>query len=484
MAKYIKIKTYVFSIVVFFAVIASFTYFQHKSIFSYFKTRFYKSIWAKQPVVEKEHWMNVFVHGSFGSLLGLLNTYKVISDDVDGTLYKKVVKKMRKDPFFFRNQILLERGLKPISPTFDIGYTNNQKLAAYPIIKAYNVVTDVVKRGRENNHFYTFGWSGLLSQKRRRKESVRLYNSLSEEIEKFKKSGIIPKVRLLSHSHGGNLSLTLAAIRDVLNSKSFNSDKTDNQASEIFNIIKNLATKENLLLKKNQKRFDYVPDNKSLFVDELILLGTPIQVETECLCTSKMFGKVYSFYSDDDVIQSLDCISTKDHSSGQRISNSFVKCGRIKQVRIMYEKDILNARSSQNSNKKSFLGKLFSRENLFPIKSKDPTHKEFWFLSWRGDKFQDPAYVSPLPTVVFTSAILSALESQPVLKDVDINVSKVGDDLQFCIMNHQGKERVGQYLLPAKIVADIKEKVRVWNPADSSDEIELNTVYNHLKHLL
>ena len=43
-------------------------------------------------------------------------------------------------------------------------------------------MNELAKPGKEKNYFYTFGWSGLLSQHRRCLEAIRFYNALSLEL--------------------------------------------------------------------------------------------------------------------------------------------------------------------------------------------------------------------------------------------------------------------------------------------------------------
>src|SRR3990172_1877110 len=215
--------------------------------------------------------MTVFVHGSFGSLLGFLSLSNVLHDNVSGTLYRNVTKKMRNDGFFYKDQPILQRGLVPLEPTFDLKDVDGKKFAVYPIAKSFQAIADMVSGGKEKNYFYTFGWTGLMSQKSRRFEPIRLYNALTEELEELKQQGIFPKVRLVAHSHGGNLCLNLAAISKILKLGALNEntmyskDLEENEAlQKMVATMKDLTTKENAKSKQDQKKYDYVPEDQSL----------------------------------------------------------------------------------------------------------------------------------------------------------------------------------------------------------------------------
>ncbi|MBM3887184.1 hypothetical protein FJ364_04610, partial [Candidatus Dependentiae bacterium] len=268
---------------------------------------------------QREVWLNIFVHGTFGTLTGLLSLNSVLKDDVRGTTYRGVNKGMRNDAYFFQTQPILERGLQKLTPSFNPDDTNKKILAAYPITKIHD---EFFKKINPNDHskqyYYTFGWSGLISQYRRRFEAIRLYNALEEEIELLKKQNITPRIRIYAYSHGGNLCLNLGGIASVLNTKTFKEfykysldPQADDSIKKMLAIIKNLPTKEDAFLLEGQKRFDYIPTNKNFFIDELILLGTPIQSETEHFLHSSVFGTIYNIYSSQDTVQKLDWISTK-----------------------------------------------------------------------------------------------------------------------------------------------------------------------------
>lgn len=108
---------------------------------------------------------------------------------------------------------------------------------------------------------YFYGWSGNLSFKARHEAARILYNLLQALVEEYKKNyGDTPKIRIISHSHGGNIALNLA-------------------------------------------RFN---ENLGLVVNELVLLACPVQSHTCYLTSHPTFEKVYSLYSRFDSLQVID----------------------------------------------------------------------------------------------------------------------------------------------------------------------------------
>ena len=62
-------------------------------------------------------------------------------------------------------------------------------------------------------HFYIFGWSGDFSFQVRHEAAQRLHKELETLVADYtKKYGHAPFIRLITHSHGGNVALNLATV--------------------------------------------------------------------------------------------------------------------------------------------------------------------------------------------------------------------------------------------------------------------------------
>ena len=467
----------------------------------------FSRLWKKSPISfsQNEEYMTVFVHGTFGSLLGLLSLFQTLQDNVSGTTYKKVVGKMRKDPFFYNNQPMMQKGLVKIDSSQAPRNNEKNKPAIYPIVQAYQEIESKIAPNSKN-HFYTFGWSGLMSQKRRRFEAIRFYNAISEEIEEYKKQGINPKLRIIAHSHGGNLTLNFGAIKKIVNNldQPGNIEKTAHNNDEkeslenMFQEIKNLKTKKEITTQvKPSKRYDYIPVNKVLVIDQFIMLGTPIQPETESFAFYDPFKKVYSLYSGEDVIQSLDWASTKRYYSDQRFNLlSFFTTkkeiyNKVIQAKIMVGRQNQSTKTdvtktntlvaANNSDEKqetpSFWGKLLSGKNPFSKQTPDPTHKELWFMSWDQNKNKINDLLSPLPTVVIIPLFLSAMEKIDVkINDIDLNIKQTKNNFTLSVLKHNDKKQQAKSSIPLTVIERTKEKILDWKPEDLSHTTEFNII--------
>lgn len=101
---------------------------------------------------------------------------------------------------------------------------------------------------------YYFGWSGLISVEGRNQAAEALYDQLVVLSDQYyQQYHVKPHIRIIGHSHGGNLGLTLG----------------------LFHAQK----------------------QKDICVDELILLATPVHRTTARFAQSSVFKNIYSFYA-------------------------------------------------------------------------------------------------------------------------------------------------------------------------------------------
>jgi hypothetical protein len=105
--------------------------------------------------------------------------------------------------------------------------------------------------------FYVFGWSGKLRQQEREKAAAVLHEEIIKLSEAYEqKYGKKPIIRIIAHSHGGNVALSMAKIK-----------------------------------------------SHHPLIKSLILLACPVQERTKHLICTPMFNHVYSLYSSFDLVQ-------------------------------------------------------------------------------------------------------------------------------------------------------------------------------------
>jgi len=113
------------------------------------------------------------------------------------------------------------------------------------------------------DNFYIFGWSGSLSFTARESAAKNLYWEIKHLQEEYaEKHGQRPYVRLISHSHGGNVALNMAKLHH--------------------------------------------PNDSDFYIDQLILLACPVQEHTKHNIHHSIFKQSYSLYSRLDLMQIID----------------------------------------------------------------------------------------------------------------------------------------------------------------------------------
>jgi len=212
----------------------------------------------------QEEWITVLVHGAvgFGANFCGRNLVLITHDQIEGSTYEKNVLKIREHPYLYTVQAIGNLGLHPVKESKKV--VNG----AYAFSVLY---TDLQNRfgPKENNTFYTFGWTGLISTKRRYSEARQFYKELKQLIADYKKRGITPKVRLIGYSHGATMFLNFAPLR----AKEFCTD--------------------------------------TFCIDESYFLGMPIRYKYLKAIVCPPFKKIYNIYSRSDKVQRLDIFTGK-----------------------------------------------------------------------------------------------------------------------------------------------------------------------------
>lgn len=124
------------------------------------------------------------------------------------------------------------------------------------------ILSNADKAQFNRKDFYAFGWSGHLDAQARKQAAQELYTQLNQLVmNHIVQHAAVPHITLITHSHGGNVALNLAAV---------------------------------------------APEDNPLTIDRVILLACPVQQETAGLADAPMFKSIYACHSHNDQIQILD----------------------------------------------------------------------------------------------------------------------------------------------------------------------------------
>lgn len=314
-------------------------------------------------------WLNVYIHGiiSIRPLVTVTNFPRFLTDNVCDSIYAETVHEMRHDPFFYQNQTIQAPGLHPIYPD-DL----KQGSTAHIMGILSEEITKLNAPAQRKNFYYTYGWSGLLSRSARYHDAQLLLHALEKEVARWRLQGVNPKIRLIGYSHGGTIVLKTALVKNC----------------------------ENIAV--------------SYSIDEAILLGTPIQYDTDYLITDSFFKRVYNFFSRGDRVQKLDLFSSGEFFSDQVFKTH---CGfecipdKLTQVEIK----VIRKRGeacrplcvSDAQEPLIYDGKCCSIKTLRNV---SPGHMELWFFGWTPNHYRPSFPLYPLPIALFVPYLVNAIK--------------------------------------------------------------------------
>ena len=373
------------------------------------------------PKEIRDVWVTVFVHGIMGvdAKTCFSNAFQFFTDHISNTAYARAIDHMRTDPFFQKNQAMQNLGLQPIDlKNYEPGY------ASGAIARTFNHVLSLSPR-KQYSLYATFGWSGLLSFKARHSDAQHFYRSLYLLCEKIKSRGLNPKIRLLGYSHGANICLNLADVQQ-------------------------------------EEPYASMP----LEIDELILLGAPIQRETEKLVKHPIFKKVYNFYSRSDYVQKKDMFSSQQFFSKRVFSNrrEFTLPASLTQieVRLLVEKQRSRRKSKKiagivskaaDVRKKSVLKGHWSG-----LKNMSPGHTELWFMEWTPRNYRKDFPLYPVPLAVVTPYLIQLIEATvPQINKSRRVVIDIRPDHNYMIIKHRYPKK--QFLSISFLAPDVFKKL-------------------------
>ena len=387
---------------------------------------------------QQDYWITVIIHGSFSLRphLSIKNAINMLQDMIEDTVYYRSTEICRRDPFFFKNQAMLELGFKKV----DKEHPNKEEAARLLANLSEKVAIDAGTHPCEE--YYTYGWSGLVSHKLRYLEAGLLYKKLQNKVYELKKAGHNPRVRVIAYSHGGNLALQLGAVH------------VTKSAEEQFTI------------------------------DELFLFGTPVQTETDYLINSPIFTKAYNIYSGGDQIQKLDFFSFKRFFSQRRFERrkNFEIPDKLTQIRLRMNEYVpystKEAIADLPKDEKSLMHNY--RELNF-----DPGHFELWFMGWTILTYRSNFPLNPLPVFTFIPYLIKHLDS---IKDLsnDIIIQIRPSNETMALYNYQqprtrrDKHKTIVPFMNQKTLSSLKKEALLYEPLDYNLEIYNRKMYNSI----
>jgi hypothetical protein len=348
-----------------------------------------------------EHWIIIAIHGTFG--LDECGSppliFTLFKDIIDGTIYKKRVCSMRGDCSRYHSQAMQEPGLIPIK------LTDSPQTPAELFAMLYDTVQQAYYPERQATDYYTFGWSGLLNGRERFEEAIKLMKGIKGLVAIARAQGIETKIGILAYSHGANVAL----------------DLTEVQRRALVPV-------------------DFV-------IDELSMLGPPVQRETDCYINRPFIKKIYNFNSLVDRTCRLDCFSTSQFFSGRRFYDN-ARCkvpDKLTQVELRCS---IPAAQDQRRTYKSLKRIHYA-----------PGHYELWHFGWPGvnDSFRQYFPLVPLPAVLLIPAFTATLAQHlPAGRDCIFEIRP--DNGTACLRKRHHSEKIIVPCIDPALLSKLKKQ--------------------------
>jgi len=386
--------------------------------------------------------VTIFVHGTLKPAQVSLSTInEVMHNKIENTLYSITLEYMRANKYLHRNTPTQGLGLVYINPLNEVCQSGAQTMR-----NLFELAHTFYKTEYLHRRYYTFGWNGLLNMKERYVEAKKLYHELEKEVVLLRSKGLEPHIHLIAYSHGGNVALNLAKI------------KQENITKPHFS------------------------------VEQLVLLATPIQKETDYLVgDTSFFKRSYLFYSTEDHIQTSDFFSTQKELFSRRKFTSraqFKVPATLTQVRIRLTKRV--NRSSMINDENAEIEAILSEPNIRCLHM-DPSHTEFWNLEWGNAWYRKALPIAPLPVVAFVPTITYLLEHfAPKASTITFDYCPSVGGARLITSNHKTATIVP--VLNEAIISCMDELVKKCTPKDFSleeqnrqEQLALKQAYETLK---
>lgn len=396
-------------------------------------TRSQKQEWT--DVNQNEITINALIHGtmSLKHFFNLGNLIRMMRDDVENSVYHKSLDIVREDKLCFINQAMQGYGLQAVDME-TICADNASGALARLLTLTTNSVSP--KQTKSLQTFYTFGWPGVISQTLRLKAGKQLYNELSDLVAQLSQQYQSVRIRIYGFSHGGNVALNIA---------------------------------------------QYDDSSPKFTIDELILLGTPIQSESDYLINDPIFAHVFNIFSPADRIQTLDCFSLNRFFSSKRFKSrtDFHLPNKLTQIELRltepaqrHKRDVLFDKSETLVARK--------KNNLY-LRDRSPGHSELWFFGWTPQYYRQNFPLNPLPMIVLLPIILSSPQLTQ-LNPEQYWVVDVRPSFEYCLVRLQ-KDRTLHPPIPlkAKLLAELKQHAELFRPKKLSQKQYDDMTYAAIK---
>ncbi|OQA35403.1 MAG: hypothetical protein BWY54_00589 [Candidatus Dependentiae bacterium ADurb.Bin331] len=375
----------------------------------------------------REKWFTIFVHGiiSVKPHLNVPNIIKLMRDDIANSVYARAVEIMRKDDFFYKYHAMQEVGLLPV----DINSTK-PGAAASVFARTFDTVAKFANPEMPKQEYYTFGWSGLLSQFMWNLEAEIFYKKLDELVATTRAQGYEPRIRMVGYSHGGTFALHLAHF-----------------------------------------------DTGSFAIDEMWLIGVPVLPGAYDLINRPFFKKIDHFYSYGDRVQPLDCFGLNRFFSDRVFSPTSKKPlpAKLTQIQMKFRRPVFAHKTCPIH--KNGCTKI----NRSRMRNADPGHTELWSFGWSPASYRSNFPLHPLPATVCLPFFAQTIANERLLGS-HASIEVYSNHEFMVISSNKLKKTIQVPFLPDYLLSALKDDALACRPDNYHPQLYSEKVQQAIVH--
>jgi len=215
-----------------------------------------------------------------------------------------------------------------------------------------------------------------------------------------------------------------------------------------------------------------------LEIDELILLGAPIQRQTERYVASPIFKKIYNFYSRSDHVQKKDLFSSQQLFSKRVFANrrEWSLPPSLTQIEVKMLKERPNPHKKWHRISESVLHPAANiskrgivRGSSWSLQNVSPGHTEMWFMAWTPRNYRADFPLYPVPIITVTPYIIQMIETtQPQSQTSRKIVADIRPDYNYMILRHRfpKKQHTIVSFLPKNSYKELHDLAMINKPPD------------------
>lgn len=340
----------------------------------------------------RTHHITIFIHGTVLPIPHPTAILKAWQAQPHESAYDAYLDQLRGERHF-QEQLIGPRGLHKIDLSHYHAQTPHSK-SCHDITQKYHLLNQAHNK-QDAYSYYLYGWCGRLCASARERAGTALLADITQELANLKTlfPGDSFALSLVCHSHGGNVALHCAQALTAL--------------------------------------------QHEVSIENIIMLGTPLQEETVSYAAEIPCKNIYNIYSTGDWLQKMDIFSSKNLGA----------------------KRSFHARPHQDAALAILPKNIHDIEIV--IDGVKPAHAELWLTAGVPSPFYRKSFpLNPYPVVTLVPLIIEASRHLAATSQhLRLNLQTNKQNIFIHAHDKHTQQAIGTYYLPRKVQTCVN-----WHP--------------------